>query len=69
VEFCESGAGACIFGAVGDGEIGKVELKRMSHHAGTLPDVCVLQINVVIVSFGTVLSCAEILTVGCLSNE
>jgi hypothetical protein len=65
VEFGESSA---VAGAVGDSEIGEAELKRMSHHAETLPDVCVLQINVVIVFFGKVLRCAEIFTVTCLSN-
>jgi hypothetical protein len=69
VEFGESSAVASIFGAVGDSEIGEAELKRMSHHAETLPDVCVLQINVVIVFFGKFLRCAEIFTVTCLSNK
>ena len=51
MELAESNVLACILDAVGDSAIGEVKLKRMSHHAETLPDVCVLQINVVIVFF------------------
>ena len=68
MELGESSAVACIFDAVGDSEIGGVELKRMSHHAETLPDVCVLQINVVIVFSEKVLRCAGILPFTCLSD-
>ena len=68
MELGESSAVACMLGAVGDSEIGEVKLKRMSHYAETLPDVCILQINVVIVFFGKVLRCAGIFTVACLSN-